>query len=361
MNLSFRRPGPLIRPLFGMVGLVFLAITFWETWNRSHQRVLPSGLALGGAALLGVVVLAFAGRSWASLLSGRAPRVALARGFYVSQLGKYVPGAIWQAVGQIGLAQRAGVDTSLAVTAFPVHAITQATAGGTIGAGLLLFGWNVPLRLRIVSLSGLLLLPLLQRSWMVRVLNALGRVTKRTWPDELVPPQRSIVRSYAWASAALLVAGLGFTLIASSVHAETSAVASVPAFAVAWTVGFLALPFPSGVGIREAVLIAVLARPGSTAPMIAASLAHRAATISAEASMILWVSIRGRRVPPDSRSPGGPPGDSVHHTEDQEQRFGTGDVLAIVGLAAVAVLVSAGIRGMVLYARRPWPKLEPDG
>jgi uncharacterized membrane protein YbhN (UPF0104 family) len=93
-------------------------------------------------------------------------------------------------------------------------------------------------------------------------------------------------------------------VLATSVHAVSSAAASVPGFALAWTAGFLALPFPAGVGIREVVLIAVLGRAGGTAPLIGASVAHRLLSIVAELAMMVWASTRGaRRVNAGSEAP----------------------------------------------------------
>jgi hypothetical protein len=290
--------------LLGAVGLLFLVVAFASNWNRSRQQVLPSAWALGEGFALVLTGLALAGMGWASLLSGEASAAALAGGYYTSQLGKYVPGGVWQAVGQVGLARRAGVSTSAAVTAFPVHAIAQATAGGTVGAGLLVAGTRVPLAIRLASLSGLLLVPLLRRTWMVWAVRQLARVLKRSWPDSLVPAQRRILRSYAYAVGSVISSGAGFMVLATSVHAVSSTAASVPGFALAWTAGFLALPFPAGVGIREVVLIAVLGRAGGTAPLIGASVAHRLLSIVAEVAMMVWASTLGaRRVNAGSEAP----------------------------------------------------------
>jgi uncharacterized membrane protein YbhN (UPF0104 family) len=62
----------------------------------------------------------------------------------------------------------------------------------------------------------------------------------------------------------------------------------VPAFAVAWTTGFLAVPFPSGIGIREGVLIAATGSPSGAASVIAASIVHRLVTMVGEIVMILF-------------------------------------------------------------------------
>jgi hypothetical protein len=293
---SRKRLGLALKIAFSLAGLIFLAITFPRTWDRSRQHVLPSAWALGSAWVFAMVSLSLLAKSWVSLLAGHAPRPAVASGFYTAQLGKYLPGGVWQAVGQIGLAKRAGVTTPIAVTAFPVHAIVQATAGGTVGTALAVIGWGIPLPVRLASLAGVLLLPLLRRPWMLRVMSLLARLLRRSWPETLVPSQGRILRSYAYGLAAVGSSGAGFMLLASSLRAGVSMPALVPVFALAWTAGFLALPFPSGIGVREAVLIVVVGT-AAAAPLIGASIAHRLMTMAAEVVMIGLAAVRERWTP----------------------------------------------------------------
>jgi glycosyltransferase 2 family protein len=62
------------------------------------------------------------------------------------------------------------------------------------------------------------------------------------------------------------------------------------AFAAGWVIGFVVVPIPAGVGIREAVLVALLPGVG-TAPLLAASLALRLLSIGTK-----LLSIAGNRL-----------------------------------------------------------------
>jgi glycosyltransferase 2 family protein len=295
MNPSVRRwVGLGLRILFGIAGPAFLAVAFRETWDRSRQHVLPSPWHLAIAELLVLGALAFAASAWASLFEGHQSDRVLARGFYTAQLGKYMPGAIWQAVGQVALARHAGIPLSRASAAFPVSVATQTAAGGTVAAVLIFVG-SVPLGVRLGSVLGLLLVLPLRRKWMVGLVRFAGRLIRRPWPEDLIPSQRGIVRSYGEAVGSMLMGGLAFALLASSLHASSSFAAAVPAFALAWTAGFLAIPFPSGIGVREAVLIATLGPGAGVAPVIAASLAQRVVTMVGEVVMILVARVRASR------------------------------------------------------------------
>ena len=205
----------------------------------------------------------------------------MARGFYVSQLAKYIPGMIWQAVALVESARRAGLRLSRASAGFPVFMLTQVAAGGTFGLAFAAFGTHLSPVARAGAVAGLIPVAMLNRRWMIRVLEIVARLMKRTIPPDTVPSQSAILRSYSWSVGTLLLSGLGFAALMSSVGTERSVAFLVAAFAVAWTVGFLALPFPSGVGIREAVLIAA-ASSGAAAPVVSAAVAHRLVTMAAE-------------------------------------------------------------------------------
>lgn len=282
-----------LQSVFGLLGLVFLAVAFRNTWARSPAHLLPGLSSLAAAELLALVSLAGAARGWVCLFEGRGRAAVLAEVFYTSQLGKYVPGAVWQAVGQVSLSSRGGVTLGEAATAFPVHALTQVAAGGTVGAALAVLGTALPAPLRAAALLGLLLVLPLHRASMVRVVGWLARFLR--WRGAVaLPSQPAIVRSWAWGVWTLVWGGAAFALLAGSVQAARPPAAAVPAFALSWTVGFLAVPFPSGIGVREAVLIATVYPPSGAAAVIAASTFHRLVTMLGELVMIVASRIRLR-------------------------------------------------------------------
>src|SRR6478609_4011447 len=99
----------IVRPALGVAGLVFLVVALVDTWDRS-ERLLRSPVRLGAAFVIVVVSLVLWARAWSALLAPEADRRALHHGFYLSQLGKYVPGGVWQAAGLVSLGRDAGAD-----------------------------------------------------------------------------------------------------------------------------------------------------------------------------------------------------------------------------------------------------------
>lgn len=274
-RLGWRRG---VRIVGGLVGVAFCLVAFRQTWDRSQGLPVPDPAALLAALALATVGLVAACFAWAALL-GAVATGRVAGGFYAAQLGKYVPGAVWQAVGQVDAARRAGVPLARAATAFGVFALTQAAAGGAVGALLVLAPVPLPLRLGAAGAAAGLVV-LLDRRWLLRVLRWLGRDVAA------VPSGAQIRRAWLLGLVPHVTSGVAFTLLLWSTDAGLVA-AAIPAAAFAWTAGFLAVPFPAGLGLREAVLIATLS-PWADAPtVLAASLALRLVTIVAEAGLAL--------------------------------------------------------------------------
>jgi SAM-dependent methyltransferase len=170
-------------------------------------------------------------------------------------------------------------------------------AGGVTGA-VLVFSDALSWGIRVLVLAGLLPLVMLQRPWLVSLFRMLGRWTKRGMGSTLVPEQGSLLRSFGWSVAQMAAAGLAFSVLLSSVappDVKVSPVVVLPAFALAWTVGYVAVPVPAGLGVREGVLIALLAPLIGTAPLIAASLFQRLVAMGVEVTLFA-VSRPGRRV-----------------------------------------------------------------
>ncbi|MDX1622256.1 MAG: hypothetical protein R3320_14760, partial [Nitriliruptorales bacterium] len=260
----------ILKAVFGIAGVTFLVIAFLEGWDRSQGFPLapwPRLVLAGGAAL---VALRAGLLGWAALLQVE-PRL-VGPGFYTSQLGKYVPGGVWQAVGQVGYATSDVISAGRATVSFVAFAVTQAVSGAVVGALLAIAPGEVPTWLRLVATTGLLAVIVVRREWLVAMVSwYTRRRDDETTPEELVPPQAAIFRAAAWGGVSLTAAGIGFTLtLPVELTAVTVATAGL-AFVLAWTVGFLALPVPAGVGVREAVLLAALGAVAGASAIVAAA------------------------------------------------------------------------------------------
>lgn len=280
------------RVLFGIVGACFTALAFAQAWTDTAGVLLPGWPGIGWGLVGMVVALLAAGQGWVALFEGSASGGALLRALYRSQMGKYIPGGVWQMAGQAAMTADAGVTAARAVIVVPVHVVTQLASGIAVGSALALVGTGLPVRLRMAALCGLAALVVLDRRWMSRVARRIAAWRGTAGTGEMVPGQSAIFRSFGWSCLSIASSGAVFAGLLVSFGSGESALAAVPAFALAWAVGFVAFPFPSGIGIREAALLLFLAPAG--AAVVAASVFHRLLAMAAEAAMI---ALSGRRFP----------------------------------------------------------------
>ena len=271
-----------------------LAIAIGRSWESIREVTFPewphSTAAL--AALLFSLYTAL--RGWAAILDGEGSARELARGYYLSMLGKYVPGGIWQPVGQIVMASGATVTGKKATSGFLAHCAVQVAAGGVFAVLFAALGAGVSSWIRCAALAGICGIALLHRGWLHSLVASLGRWLPRGLGigiAELIPTQGAILRSFGWSIPTLGFSGAALAVIVGAMGGEDPFVFVGLAFGFAWIVGFLAIPFPSGVAIREAVLVATLA---TGAPLVlAASVIHRFLMFCAE--IIVLLAALGRR------------------------------------------------------------------
>jgi uncharacterized membrane protein YbhN (UPF0104 family) len=280
-----------------VLGLAGMAVAVIGLRNDLKGHALPSVQTLLFALVLGVASLVAGARGWIALLEAAPPdRRAVSNAMYVSQLSKYLPGGgVFQATGQITLSAAAHRPAKRVAVAFVVSAISQAAAGFLIVTGLVTLD-GAPGWLRWLAPLGLLGLLGLSRP----VLNAgirLGRRITHHVPDiDHLPRERAVAYSFLWGVVNIGLFALSYAVILHSIEPDTPIIGAASAFALAWVIGFLVLPIPSGLGIREAVLYATL--PGvPAAAVLASSLAHRLATFAAEIILTAFSQFRRKHHP----------------------------------------------------------------
>ena len=235
-------------------------------------RVLGSGAIVLSTYLILVEAWRATLRVWSeSLPFGTAARI-----WFVSNLGKYVPGKVWQIAAMGAMAQKAGVSAAAAVgsslivnlvsivAGFAVIAVTAAGKVGTaVGVGASSDGGrSAELAVIAIAIAGgaaLLLAPVA----VPRLATLAGRVTGRSIPIPRVPP-RAIWVAAASTTASWLLYGIAFALFAHGVSPRATGNASsyIAVYTGSYLAGYLALFAPGGVGVREAILVLAMPRFG---------------------------------------------------------------------------------------------------
>jgi uncharacterized membrane protein YbhN (UPF0104 family) len=305
----------LLRTAILVVGLVSLAVAVARTVDDARDQALPSAGALAVAGGLALVSMLSSGRAWVTLfhdvLESARARLTFEAYYYLSQFTKYLPaGGVVQAASQVGLAASTGVPLGRVALAFPVSVVGTVAAGTTLGAGIALAdelpGWP-----RALALVGLAAPVLLHRRFMAAVLGLARRYVRRVPAPDRLPSQRSILAYYGWALAAIGATSAAYAVLLRSLTSDASPTIVFFAFALSWTLGFLVVPLPAGIGVRELVLIAAIPEVGA-GQVLAASLAHRLLGFCAELVAALGSNLAARRQalpePSGPRSPTSGPG-----------------------------------------------------
>ncbi len=269
------------------VGLVVVAVAgiafaLRAAASDAGEVPWPAGWGVLVSACCIAATLLLSAAAWATLLGGRGREALLIRGFLVAQLGKYVPGGVLQVAGQYDLARRAGVDAGLVAVALPVHALSATASAGGAGAIVLSLvddrqDWRLRVLLGTAGLVGVGLAT--SRRLLAWILDQARRRWSRVPGSVSLPSQRAILRAAALGMLGSACYGFAYALL---VGADESNAVVAAGFVVAFTVGFLALPVPSGLGIREAVLVVLLEPFAPVAALLAAAVGLRVVQLAVE-------------------------------------------------------------------------------
>lgn len=241
-----------------VVLVVALALALRSRWAEVSQEITtldPWRLAV--SALFGVVGVGLSSGIWHAMLRGIGEDLPLPvslRIFFVGQVGKYVPGAVWPAVTQAALARDHGVApraTVAAVTLFIwVHLITGAALGITM---VTLTGGLPPITLVAVPALLALLTPGLLRWTLQRALRLVRRDPLRRTPDG-----RHLLEACGWATVMWVSYGAHLLALTAAVGDPVGLARAAGVFAAGWAVGFVLLIAPAGIGPREGAIVALL-------------------------------------------------------------------------------------------------------
>ncbi len=275
------------------IGVPAILIAAWYTYGDIQDLEAPPLWAIPPACLANLVSLWCSARSWDVLFGRAVARPVLEDAFYSSQLMKYTPvGGVAQAVGQAALARTDEVGTARAGTAMLVSKLTMVIGGGAFGPVLAISNSDLPGWTRLGLLATPLVVVFGRRELLRWALDMMRKVLPRTPDQTVLPPQDEVWRSVAWAVPGLGFAGLSFALLAVPAGLGVGYVEATAGFALAWVVGFLVIPIPAGLGVREAALGLLVA--GDPGAKLVAAVLFRAVAIVTELIMFSVVKVRAR-------------------------------------------------------------------
>jgi glycosyltransferase 2 family protein len=342
-------PGPAETPSVGRRALrrgTQLVLTLGVTWLILRQVGVGLDEALSLEAALpapspGLVLLSslllLGGFVWAAALWGRMARElggpalgprASVRIVFTANLGRYLPGKVWQMAGLAVLARRKGMSATVAATAGVLGQTFLLAAAGIWGASLLmgLDEGRTGALLGLALLAGFVILTGIPQV-LRRTLGVAFRVA-RIPPDRV--PTLDALFGLRWLGLYVLlwgVYGAAFVLLVRGLGLQGGVLDLGPPFAAAYLLGYVALFAPAGIGVREGFLIAFL-RPEMGGAAVGVAVLARVWMTVVELLPAGVVAVRevfrspGGPVPPseagDEAAGSGRPAGSVNRTQERD-------------------------------------------
>ena len=306
----------VVRYGFVVATVAFGAYAVTKDWHHLGPDLgrigLTASLASVAITLLALVASMW---TWRVLLAGLGSPLTFgvaARVMFVGQLGKYLPGSVWPVLAQMELATAHNVPRARTATAsllnMPVSILSALLAalvtlpftGGSTG-----YLWFIA--------ATPVLLACLHPKVLNYLLNRMFKLAKRP-PLEQPLTGRVIAVSTAWSFLSWLLYGAALWLlgIRIGIPAGVGYPLSVGGFALGFALGFIIILAPAGAGVREVVMIAILAHPSGVTRDSAAAvvLVWRAVTVIGDllvaGGALLWPGGRPRpTVAPPADVPAG--------------------------------------------------------
>jgi uncharacterized membrane protein YbhN (UPF0104 family) len=279
----------LIRVAFLLVALGFGGWAVAREWDgvvagfaRLSAPALAGSLVAVVAALLGAML------TWRTLLADLGSPLPLrpaAKVFFVGQLGKYIPGALWPVLAQMEMGRDLGVPRARSAAAFFLMMPVQLATGLLVTLGTL--GWD---RYGWLLLALPALLVLLEPK-VINAVIAFGLRKLKREPLERPLTRRGMLAALGWALAGWIAYGVHLYFVVP----QGGLVFAVGAFALSWCLGILTFVVPAGAGVREVAMVAVLAPHVSGGAAIAVALSSRIVIILGDLICAGLAGITARR------------------------------------------------------------------
>jgi glycosyltransferase 2 family protein len=291
-----------------LVGLAVRSIAI--NWHDLRSQPIDWQLSAGWiAASVLVVFTAYAVliEAWRRVVLSMGERLAFgtaARIWFLASLGKYVPGKVWAVAGAAVLAQRAGVDPSVAVAGALVLqalalasgaaavALTAREAFQAVGPGV------VPLAIVVivVSIAGIAALA------SQPVLDRINQLLPSSLPRLRAIRPGILALAFGANFLAWSAYGVALLFLARGLlpGVSLSLAQAIGVFTCSYLVGFIALFAPGGLGPRESVFLLMLAGEIGLKPAAGLALASRLLLTGTEVLPAVPLLLRRRAPSPPS-------------------------------------------------------------
>jgi glycosyltransferase 2 family protein len=288
-----------------LLAIVLIAVS-WVVWKNisdisSYSFELKHGYLVAGFAVILLNYL-FCFMIWHMLTASfglHVPITKAARGWFLSYLGKYIPGKIALLLVRMD-AYDGYSGRKVAVATFVEYIIALVAAFLVVLLSLLFSPEIVPVHIRWISILGtVLLLTILYPPLLKRIANTVLKVIRKE-PLQSVPAFRNIILFVGTYMLATLISGFAFYLVLNSLSPVSFKyyIIITGVYGIAGLAGLAAFFAPSGIGVREGVIFLILPAFISRPTVIVGALVIRLITTVAELLLAgIFVTIARKRSP----------------------------------------------------------------
>ena len=300
---SSRRGAKLI---VRVVSLIFVALCLGfvvhlliRDWSETIEALRHASLVwLVPAAVCAVGAMFLLAWRWGAAIIAvggvRAGSHRVISAFFVGEAGKYIPGAVWAMLGRGELARREGYERPIAYSSVVLSVIgcyLAAALTALILAVAALIGGSIAMPWWPIALVAAVGLAAIHPAVSRRILALVGRVLGRQLMVEIPSWTRCLHLTMTYIPVWLLIAA-ATTFVTKSLVVDPPIARVALAAVVSWIIGFIT-PSPGGIGVREAVFVAlagVAAGPAAAAAILARVLF---VLVDGSGAGVGWLVLRG--------------------------------------------------------------------
>ena len=300
---SSRRGAKLI---VRVVSLIFVALCLGfvvhlliRDWSETIEALRHASLVwLVPAAVCAVGAMFLLAWRWGAAIIAvggvRAGSHRVISAFFVGEAGKYIPGAVWAMLGRGELARREGYERPIAYSSVVLSVIgcyLAAALTALVLAVAALIGGSIAMPWWPIALVAAVGLAAIHPAVSRRILALVGRVLGRQLMVEIPSWTRCLHLTMTYIPVWLLIAA-ATTFVTKSLVVDPPIARVALAAVVSWIIGFIT-PSPGGIGVREAVFVAlagVAAGPAAAAAILARVLF---VLVDGSGAGVGWLVLRG--------------------------------------------------------------------
>ena len=274
----------------------------WANAGERLASVRPQWTWIALATLIVFLTYWLLIETWRRIVEASGEKLApndAARIWFVSNLGKYVPGKVWSIAAMTVMAKNQRVSPVVAAGSSVLTQLITVAAG--IGVALVAGAGTldrpvIAIVAAVVIVAGLIAAP--------AILPALGRTAGSLTGRQIVLPSMS--PKVVWLAmgsgvAAWIAYGIAFQFFVRGVLGSSAGATSsyIAVYAASYIIGFLALFAPGGAVVRESAMVTGMVRLGLTgqADALAVALASRLWLTVTELLPGLVYMAAGKRAP----------------------------------------------------------------